>query len=201
MLEKYHYCAPQKFSELLDQYQPDISDLTALDLGCGSGLISQIISERTSAEVMGVDISPAMLRIAEETQAVQKALCLDVAKHPLPFENASFDISFSSGLFEYIQSPLFPIKELCRVTKSGGLIGFTTQSSRSYTDRIRRFTGSCMKNLYRKKEQTIIEYYHSSKDILKILEEGNIEKIKHTPFIAYHHKGPVIYDLFSGIKK
>ena len=198
--QKYKYAAPQKFSKLIAQFKSTDAPLEALDLGCGTGLISEIIRQHTTANITGADISSIMLEIAKSKGTIDKDICLDVSKNQLPFEDEKFHISVSSGLFEYINDPYFAIEEICRVTKSGGLVAFTTQSSRHFIDHMRRVLGTLFKKLSGKKIQTISEYYHSTDRIFNLLQENNILNIKMETFTAYYHKGPVRYHLFTGDK-
>jgi tRNA (cmo5U34)-methyltransferase len=48
----------------------DLPERWILDLGCGSGLVAQMVLDRSaSAQIFGVDSSPAMLEIARERLA------------------------------------------------------------------------------------------------------------------------------------
>jgi len=43
----------------------DISDKDVLDLGCGEGHFTRIISENTTGKVYGMDLSKEMIQLAE----------------------------------------------------------------------------------------------------------------------------------------
>lgn len=73
---------------------------TILDLGCGSGLSGRAINELGHRWV-GVDISPAMLAIAQsQTQSLGLLRC-DLGI-PLPFQKESFDYAVSISAVQWL---------------------------------------------------------------------------------------------------
>ena len=60
-----------------------------LDIGCGSGLSGEVLSENGHAW-FGVDISSSMLDIAKMREVDGELLMNDIG-HGLPFRNATFD--------------------------------------------------------------------------------------------------------------
>lgn len=96
----------------------------ALDSGCGTGFISEILNKK-GYKVIGIDISPKMLLFAHKKEKERQyvlANSLDI-----PYENNSFDIICSRGVLishvgkKYVD--LF-LREHNRVLKSGGLFMF-----------------------------------------------------------------------------
>jgi SAM-dependent methyltransferase len=59
-----------------------------LDLGCGEGRVSRDL-RRLGHQVVGVDISPAMVEAARRADSTAEILAADAAS--LPFDDASFD--------------------------------------------------------------------------------------------------------------
>ncbi len=96
-----------------------------LDVGCGPGHIPLLIATmQPEAEVTGVDLSAAMLRIAEEHRAVSSHAArvrftkADAKK--LPFADASFDTVCSNTILHHIPEPAPFLRECWRVLKPGG---------------------------------------------------------------------------------
>jgi 2-polyprenyl-3-methyl-5-hydroxy-6-metoxy-1,4-benzoquinol methylase len=60
----------------------DVSGLSVLDLACGDGFYTRKVKEQGAARVLGVDISPAMIGLAEEQERSQplgiEYVCCDV---------------------------------------------------------------------------------------------------------------------------
>ncbi|MGZ6441808.1 MAG: class I SAM-dependent methyltransferase, partial [Pseudobdellovibrionaceae bacterium] len=92
------------------------------DLGCGSGIFSSILSDK-GFDVIGVDISPGMIKLAQEKFPKSKYrtefIVGDVES--LPFADASFDAILLSGLLHHLPDPSLCIKEVYRILKPGGV--------------------------------------------------------------------------------
>ncbi|MEE8056416.1 MAG: class I SAM-dependent methyltransferase [Pseudomonadales bacterium] len=97
--------------------------LHILDAGCGDGVHAEVLSEYSSTHrFIGVDISvPALARAQEKNLSNWKFEIADLSK--LPYGDDTYDISFSFGVLGYTDNPAQSFRELCRVTKKGGLIG------------------------------------------------------------------------------
>jgi SAM-dependent methyltransferase len=92
-----------------------------LDVGCGTGQLAERIV-LAGYEVMGVDISPAML---------QKALARGLAgtfaafSSALPFRDGSFDLALTVATLHHLETPVrvaYTIAEMGRVVKPGGYV-------------------------------------------------------------------------------
>lgn len=78
----------------------DSPPLLLLDLGCGSGLSGQVISEM-GHEWIGLDISPAMLDIALENGEGGNLILRDLGTG-LPFRPGSFDGAISVSALQWL---------------------------------------------------------------------------------------------------
>lgn len=100
----------------LERVEPASS---ALDLGCGTGKAARVLAARyPAAEVVGVDLSPAMIEQARALLPAELAgrvrfEVADAAK--LPFPDAFFDLVVLLNMI-----PFFP--ELARVTAPDGAV-------------------------------------------------------------------------------
>ena len=87
-----------------------------LDIGCGYGGLSRFMGETVGAEeIHGIDID---VRILEEAQ--QKGIharIVDVETEPLPYDDSSFDLVVSLGMFDYLPSFDGIFREINRVLK------------------------------------------------------------------------------------
>lgn len=93
---------------------------TILDLGCGPGLSSYLLSERGFI-VTGVDISRKFLDISKARESDRLRLVQgDVSS--LDFPDSSFDIVSSHELIEHITDVEKALGEMQRVAKKGGKI-------------------------------------------------------------------------------
>lgn len=107
-----------------------------LDLACGTGDVCLAVSERfNSAEITGIDIAPAMLRLcegrAQKTEAKIATVEGDIAL--LPFKDGAFETVTAS--YALRNSPMLAstIAEVHRVLKPGGtflILDFSKSSNR-----------------------------------------------------------------------
>ena len=93
---------------------------TILDLGCGPGLSSYLLSEKGFI-VTGLDISQKFLDVSKNRESdrlhlVQGDIC------SLDFPDESFDIVTSHELVEHILDTAKALKEMCRVVKKEGKV-------------------------------------------------------------------------------
>ncbi len=83
----------------------DLLDLTApsfiLDIGCGSGLSGEILSEEGHIWV-GMDISPSMLDIALQREDVEGDLFLADMGQGVPFRAGAFDAAVSISAVQWL---------------------------------------------------------------------------------------------------
>jgi SAM-dependent methyltransferase len=118
--ENAHYERPATLSLL-----PHVGGMRVLDAGCGSGRYAEWLLEH-GAEVVGIDMSPRMLRQARKRVGKRAELHLADLGKPLPFlENRSFDLVIAPLVLDYIEDwgPLF--SEFNRVLKGFGLLVFS----------------------------------------------------------------------------
>eukprot|EP00475_Leptophrys_vorax_P014236 TRINITY_DN2063_c0_g1_i1.p1 TRINITY_DN2063_c0_g1~~TRINITY_DN2063_c0_g1_i1.p1 ORF type:complete len:245 (+),score=57.09 TRINITY_DN2063_c0_g1_i1:184-918(+) len=91
-----------------------------LDLGCGSGLSGDVISERGHLWI-GCDVAPAMLGIALEREAEGDLLLHDMGSG-IPFRNAVFDGCISISALQWLcnadKKGQVPFKRLMRLFES-----------------------------------------------------------------------------------
>jgi radical SAM protein with 4Fe4S-binding SPASM domain len=103
-----------------------------LEVGCGTGNYSLEIS-KLGAEVVGVDASEWMLRIAIKNARVNKVNL--IPKHSdaqnLPFPDGTFDAIMSINMLEYSQNSQKAVHEMIRVLRKGGqlILGVLNKNS------------------------------------------------------------------------
>lgn len=103
----------------------DLRGKSVLDLGCGEGYYTRLIKERGAGAVVGIDISPKMLDIANEQEKKNplgiRYECYDAVELPKIKE---FDIVTAAFLLHYAQTKqeLFCMcKNICANLKQGGI--------------------------------------------------------------------------------
>lgn len=99
---------------------------TALDAGCGSGLLTELMSAQvgSNGQVCGVDQSPNMLSLAaDRCDALGNVTLHQGDVTSLAFEDNSFDAASCIQTLLYVDDTERAIAELYRVLKPGGRLG------------------------------------------------------------------------------
>ncbi len=115
-------------------------EMDVLDVGCASGVLTMEVS-RFAKTAVGIDLSPAAVDFANQLKEIeyqrfklieetlQKSFQSDKIKSvrfitadasELPFDDASYDLAFSTEVFEHIPEPRRAFEEIIRVLKPGG---------------------------------------------------------------------------------
>jgi ubiquinone/menaquinone biosynthesis C-methylase UbiE len=119
-----------------------------LDVAVGTGANHRRLRQRLGrgGRLLGVDISPRMLRVAR--RRLPTAQLVQANGRVLPFPSESFDLLWSSYFLDLIPTPeLTPVlREFSRVLKLGGcllLVNFSKNSERlTYWERFYQLTPS-----------------------------------------------------------
>jgi 2-polyprenyl-6-hydroxyphenyl methylase/3-demethylubiquinone-9 3-methyltransferase len=94
----------------------------ALDVGCGGGILSEALA-RAGARVLGIDLSPAVLQVAE-LHALEAAVAVDyrgVAVEDLAREQPrSFDLVTCMEMLEHVPDPAAIMQALATLVRPGG---------------------------------------------------------------------------------
>ena len=97
-----------------------------LDLGCGDGLIGQVLFGTGACVDVGLDPWPDQLRRAARSGVYRH---LDLAEgHHLPYPDGSFAAAFSNSVLEHIPDVEPVVREVGRVLRPGGHFIFTVPS-------------------------------------------------------------------------
>ena len=98
----------------------DVSGLSALDLGCGTGRHTAWLAS-SGARVTAIDFSPGMLEQARQKIAGGDVRFLVHDLHePLPLESGTFDVVVSGLVLEHLRDLERFFSETRRVLRSGG---------------------------------------------------------------------------------
>jgi SAM-dependent methyltransferase len=97
---------------------------TVLDVGCGSGVLTEELAQRVGASnVAGVDPSP-MLQASVER--VPGADLRTGGAESLPWEDGSFDAALAQLVVHFMDDPAAGVDEMARVTRPGGIVAACT---------------------------------------------------------------------------
>src|SRR5580704_9145031 len=94
----------------------------ALDVGCGGGILSEAMA-RAGAQVLGIDLSQAVLDVAE-LHAIESKVAVEYRLVPLEQlaqeRPAAFDLVTCMEMLEHVPDPAAGIKALAALVKPGG---------------------------------------------------------------------------------
>lgn len=105
---------------------------SVLDIGCGVGATPAYLARQVGCQVVGVDISGAMLARAQEKMkrdgvADRVELRLADAQR-LPFDDGAFDAVMSESVLTFVGDKQKAVGEYVRVTKPGGYVGINEET-------------------------------------------------------------------------
>lgn len=94
---------------------------TALDIGCGYGSLSSILSKK-GVKVYGTEIDKEKLEIAKQKLKDKNLVLKLVEGEKLPFKKNFFNVVFLFDVIEHVNNPRLMLSEVRRVLKRGGLL-------------------------------------------------------------------------------
>jgi 2-polyprenyl-3-methyl-5-hydroxy-6-metoxy-1,4-benzoquinol methylase len=116
----------QRFALTLE-HAGDLRDKRVLDVGCGSGRYAVELARRGAAEVVGVDFSAEMLRLAQEL-AAREGLSERTRFVRADFDEyrdaQGFDVVIAIGFFDYVGDPTATLAHARELTRGRFLASF-----------------------------------------------------------------------------
>ncbi|MEZ6136664.1 MAG: methyltransferase domain-containing protein [Pirellulaceae bacterium] len=127
MLRKLEYRGPTAVAEILSYYLPDAQpkSLRVLDAGCGTGLIGPVLQEY-ARELTGVDLSPAMLAMAEQKHIYDSLICKDLEDY-LQGQLETFDLIVAADTFIYFGDLSRVLKLSLEALRADGWLIFSVE--------------------------------------------------------------------------
>ena len=134
-----------------------------LNLGCGTGFISQRFS--AFGWLVSLDLSADALKFCAQNQL---DFLLQADAIALPFQDQSFDLCLALDVIEHIQNDMQALSEISRVLKIGGFLLITVPafswmwSKMDDLGHYRRYTKSQLQNLLKQTmlKPVFITYYN-----------------------------------------
>lgn len=102
------------------------SDATVLDVATGTAAVAIELVRRNGCSVVGLDQSAEMLAVGraqvERAGLSERIRLVQGTADRLPFSDGEFDALSFTYLLRYVEEPAATVRELARVTRSGGTI-------------------------------------------------------------------------------
>jgi len=107
---------------------PQTRNQKVLDIGCGDGVLTWLIYQKTKCDIIGIDTDSSAIEFAKKEtikrQAKVKFLVADA--NQLPFKPNRFDAIVLAEVIEHLANPKKLLSETIRVLKSSGQVIITT---------------------------------------------------------------------------
>jgi SAM-dependent methyltransferase len=162
-----------------------------LEIGCGQGFNTYLLSKNENNKVVGVDLSDQNIKIANKRYKGVNFLVMDVSK--LNFENEYFDSVYAMDILEHVDDLNSVLRECCRVLKQGGkfIINVPAEKSEAWLLKIRP--------TYFQEIHYVRIFNDKRNELENILQKFNFEVVKKIPRDFLHHIE--LYWLFTRKKK
>jgi len=98
-------------------------ELSCLDIGCSSGVITNLLAGRFG-KVVGVDVDEDALAAARKNFRKKNTTFLGMDASDLKFKNGTFDVVIANQVYEFVDDDRKVFKEIRRVLKPGGICFF-----------------------------------------------------------------------------
>jgi ubiquinone/menaquinone biosynthesis C-methylase UbiE len=106
---------------------PDLVGKSILDVACGPGKYAEILIEQ-GASVTGFDISPSMVRLANERNSGKGQFFVhDMSEPALMLQDETFDIVLCALALQYVEGWTIPVREFYRLLKPRGILVVSIQ--------------------------------------------------------------------------
>jgi methionine biosynthesis protein MetW len=104
-----------------------------LDIGCGDGYITDVIGKAVGAEMHGIDIGEAPIRMAVSRGIKVKNMNIDGKR--LPYKDNSFDAVFCGDIIEHVFDTEMLLENVHRILRPGGAVVLTTPNIAAWYNR------------------------------------------------------------------
>jgi predicted TPR repeat methyltransferase len=126
LVNQLQYTLPEQLVEQLYSCLPNVA-LSAIDLGCGTGLLGKALASRTSIHSLtGVDLSEEMLEHARKTKLYHHLIHDDIL-HSLQSTH-DIDLIMAADVLIYLGELASLFKQANQTLKTGGLFAFSIES-------------------------------------------------------------------------
>jgi 2-polyprenyl-3-methyl-5-hydroxy-6-metoxy-1,4-benzoquinol methylase len=110
------------FHSALDECWDRAAPESALDVGCGEGVLTEQFAQRTEGQVVGVDLDDPKLHSEWARRARPNLEFRALAGADLPFDKNEFDIVSAIEVLEHVPDPEHTLAEMVRVARRHVLV-------------------------------------------------------------------------------
>jgi ubiquinone/menaquinone biosynthesis C-methylase UbiE len=176
-------------AKLVDVAAPLRGDV-ALDVGCGTGLVTHLLAARVGSKgsVVGIDLSARMLDLARPLARPNTTLMAMAAEHMF-FRDRSFDLITYGQSLPYLLDPLASLEEAVRLLRPGGRLALSLHRRSLQTeaqDLFYKVLGDLAVHHHMRVPEHSPErsVYGERENLPRLLEELGFEKIQMTEMVT-----------------
>ena len=96
------------------------SELSVLDVGCGSGAITADIAQRVNGKVVGIDFSQHLIELAQKNYEHIPNLSFRLANINDYVSDESFDLVIAARTLQWVNNPAEVVSKMVGLLKIGG---------------------------------------------------------------------------------
>lgn len=131
----------------------DCRDKVVMDVGCGTGILTQVLLDKGAAKVVCADFSEQMLKQSREKferlgYAPDRFEYRQADAENLPFEDNTFDLVVSGMVLGIVVNQEKVLAEMHRVIKPGGRLAISTHGSGWYCEIVETLTWCFMRHYF-----------------------------------------------------
>ena len=112
---------------LRDALGPDLQQLHALDIGCSTGAMCQVLADHFG-EVTGIDIDRPAIEYANRTHGSDRLRFLIGDAMQTGLDSDSIDVVVCAHVYEHVPDPVRMMAEIHRVLRRGGVCYFAAEN-------------------------------------------------------------------------
>ena len=148
--------------EKFDKLYPN-KKIEALDIGCGSGEIMEILNSYGTI-TKGIDFSKEAIQVCKSKKLLAEQGDLDAG---IKFDDNTFDLVWAGDVLEHVFDPMFLLKEIRRVLKKDGYLFFSIPNDLHISKRFLTLLGESYQYSAYKKSEAYKHHTFFSLNLLK----------------------------------
>ena len=166
---------------LVEKWMPELNGKSFLDAGCGTGKFCALAEKHGASEILGLDLSPAMIEIAKKQCPSALFLCADIFNASIKKEN--FDVIICALVLGHLESLSPALNNLLKGLRIGGTIIITDfhpfltlqHSKRTFRDSLSGDTFEVRHHLHLFQEY--FKIFRENRVVVDTLEEPSFEDV------------------------
>jgi malonyl-CoA O-methyltransferase len=108
---------------LVEKFLPDLTDKVVLDAGCGTGKFCRLAEKNKASKIVGIDLSPAMIKEALVNCRSAEFICSEISTAPIT--ESHYDVIICALVLGHIADLNAALGNLLQGLKCGGSIIIT----------------------------------------------------------------------------